>query len=162
MLMWIYLNPIALSKALIIPSETPITYIYIYVRVWQRVLQLAMLLSNKEDKSGGEGRRGRASSSFPYIVRSFGLLGLFGLPNGVAVTHPVRETCPCLSPSRLPCASCVRFLHPLRTADGVVPPLTWSCDVTCCKSTPGVDLCRPDVGAGSVRTEPSFGFNPSQ
>ena len=114
-----------------------------------------MLPSNKEDKSGGEGRRGRASSSFPYIVRSFGLLGLFGLPNGVAVTHPVRETCPCLSPSRLPCASCVWFLHPLRTADGVAPPLSWSgsvtwrhvasCDVTCCKSTPGVDLCRNGI-----------------
>ena len=45
----------------------------------------------------------------PYIVRPFGLLGLFGLLNGVAVTYPVREKCPCLLPLRLPYASYVWF-----------------------------------------------------
>jgi len=84
-------------------------------------------------------------SSPPYIVRSFGLFGLFGVPAGVIVTHPVREKGQCLLPLRLPCLSLRTILHPLRTADGVVSPpyLIMRCHV------PGA--C--EVSAGS--TEPS-------
>ena len=98
------------------------------------------------------------SSSLPYIVRSLGLFGPFGVRIRVIVTHPVREKSWRLLSLRLPCLPLRTILYPLRIADGDVSPpcrssrgVTWATREVAATIVTGIVI---SIGAGS--SEPSL------
>jgi hypothetical protein len=109
------------------------------------------------------------SSSLPYIVRSLGLFGPFGVRIGVIMTHPIREKSWRLLSLRLPCLPLRTIPYPLRIADGDVSPP--------CRSSRGVTWATREAVATVVITivigivtalalvpqnRAFLGFNPSQ